>query len=169
MFRLMDIAGVRLIERCMASGDEGMIPGCLSIRAFADHVAIVHFGTTEAGLFPEPPGQEATEAEALRVEALTEKPLGSLRSDAVSGDENLIAFFRQRGFDITNDERRLARCAALFTRLIEAGHLGWLNPCPCTLLERWRRTQMSIGTFVTGRPANDDNQAAWVARFGSVA
>lgn len=168
MVRLIDIPGIRLIERSISSGDEGLIPGKCTVRQYADQIANVHFGTTEANLFPEPAGQDATEADFLRIEALTEKALSCLKGDLVFDEHERIAYFRARGFDITNDERRLAQSAILFTRIIEAGHLGWLNPCPCSRMEDWRRKQMSIGPYVTARPANDDVQTDWVARFGSV-
>lgn len=169
MVRLMSLTGVRLIERCIASGDEGMIPARLSIRAFADHVALVHFGTTEADLFPEPLGQDVTDSETLQHEARTEKVLGHFKSDLMSDQTDIISFFLKRGFDVTDDQGRLAKCSILFSRLIEAGHLGWLGPCPCESVERWRRTQMQVAEWVVGKPANDDLEQAWAAQFGAVA
>ncbi|MES2835562.1 MAG: hypothetical protein V4707_12730 [Pseudomonadota bacterium] len=160
MLRLIELPGVRFLEIAETTGDRISIPGAMTARQYAIQIANVNFGACEKDLLPQPVGPDASENEFLRQEIWTEQVKGLFQSDWIGGDEALVGFFLSRGFDLTNDQRKLARCAPYFTRLIEAGCRGWLGPCPNTAVERWRRQRM----FTAERPivfANDYGFEHW--------
>lgn len=166
MVRLIDLVGVRFLESSIDHRNPSLIPNGLTPLTFARQIANVNFGLAEESLLPPPLRCDASDAELLAHEAQTERTLACFRSDLISDDNDLISFFLSLGFDMTSDERRLAKCAPYFTRIIEAGALGWLPPCPNAILEKWRRLRMQQACLPPIRHANDDTPG-WAARYGS--
>lgn len=167
MVRLIDLVGVRFPESSIDRRNPSLIPSGLTQLAFARQIANVNFGMTEDGLLPPPLLCDASDADFLAHEAQTSRALVCFRSDLISDENDLISFFLTLGFDLTSDERRLARCAPCFTRIIEAGALGWLPPCPNIALEKWRRLRMQQAYLPPTRHANDD-VPDWAVRYGWV-
>ena len=165
MIRFIELSGVRLLERSLLSEDRSIIPGGLSPVAFANQIANVHFGITDSGLFGECPQSDAEDAAWLEHEARTERAKLRLKGDHLASPEDIIVHFFSIGFDLNNDERRLAASASYFTRIIEAGSLGWLSPFPCKILENWRRGRMAA---IPLHAAANDDHIQWVSRYGSI-
>lgn len=167
MVRLIDLVGVRFLESSIDHRNPSLIPSGITPLAFARQIANVNFGMTEEGLFPAPLLCDASDADLLAHEAKTDRALVCFRSDMISDEHDLISFFLALGFDLTSDERRLAKSAPYFTRVIEAGALGWLPPCPNNVLEKWRRLRMQQAFLPPTRHANDD-APDWAVRYGWV-
>lgn len=165
MIRLIELSGVRLLERSILSDDRSIIPSGLSPLAFANQIANVHFGITDSGLFGQSPTSDAEDSAWLEHEARTERAKLKLRGDQLSSPNDIVAHFFGIGFDLNNDDRRLAASASYFTRIIEAGSLGWLSPLPCKVLEKWRQNRMAM--IPVHAAANNDN-VEWISRYGAV-
>ncbi|WP_288759079.1 hypothetical protein [uncultured Brevundimonas sp.] len=162
MIRLIELSGVRLLERSILNEDRTIIPSGLSPLAFANQIANVHFGITEGALFGPPPDVDAPDGVWLEYDSRTEAARRELKSDWLVRPDDLLTYFFRIGFDLSNDDRRLSASASYFTRIIEAGSLGWLNPCPSNEIEGWRRERMAM----TPIAANDDH-AQWQTKRGS--
>lgn len=164
MIRLIELVGVRHLEANLSSAGSHGLPKNMSPRTFAAQVANVNFGTSDDDLILPPITSDASDSEILAHETRTQSAERWLQGDLIASEEARIGFFMKLGFDVTNDERRLARCSTFFTRVIEAASLGWLPPCPNPLLEKWRRMKMrQVPSWQLHHANDDDSHHAWVS------